>query len=297
MTKFTTASCIRTLLVSCAALSITACGSSGRYRIGAVGDVPGSTATSEAGGGSSGSDVASANGGGSDSGTGGTGGTGGSVGGSGSATGMASSQVPVAGRILVSAGNAVIGVAGQHNALAERVNGLVPGTERVTGTVTAVLRGTGQTLVDVGGGRSVVLNKAAGTLGDVVAIDLGSRKVVSASNGSALIGVGIASSTPATGTLASVNLGSGTTGAGLANGGLKNAVAPVVGTVVGAASGSTGGTATIIPVVQQVTNPVSGVLGAGLIAGGTTTVSTGNTSASTGGLLGTGVLIGGKHGK
>lgn len=309
MNDFGNAFYARTILVSCAAMALASCGTSGSYRLASVGNVPGDGATAGGAGSGSGADVAA--GPGSNSGSGAGAGAGSGSGG-GTSTTASSSAVPVVGPVLVSAGNAVIGVSGKHDALAGTVGGIVPGATPVTGTVTAVLRKTGQTLVDVGGGQSVVLNKAGGTLGEVVSIDLGSRKVVSAATGSSLLGVGVASATPPTGSLASVNLASGTLGSGglgsggLGSGAVADGVVPVVTGVVhgvvntvatNAPVSPTGVVGSVLPTVQGATAPLTGV-GAqlGVVAAGSGSASANGTSVGGSGLLGVGGLLGGKTG-
>lgn len=308
----------KALLIPCAALALAACGSNGHYRIASVGDVPGTTADAGSGSGgdtststgtstgtsagtstgtSAGTAMAANGGGAAASGTGssGTGAGGGSASGTDATT--AGSTRSVAGPVLVSAGNAVIGVSGR-NRLATAVNGALPATTPVTGTVTAILRKTGQTLVELGNGQSVVLNKAGGTLGQVVALDLGSRTVVAAPSGSSLLGVGVASATLPRGSLAGVNVASGGTDA---SGGV---IPTAVNAVTTVAANPTGIAQTVLPaaqatvptvsaIVPTVTAPVAGIIaGVGVVAGGSTTVTPGNTSATGKGLLGARGLLG-----
>lgn len=296
MTKTGSLSVARIALASSAAMLMAACSSTGHYRVGAVGDVPGSTASTDGGGTDPGTSIASTSGaagsGGMASGATATGtgtSTSGAGGGGGAATGFSAP-------LLVSAGNAVIGVAGRQDAAGQRLGGVLPATGRVDGVVTAVLRRTGQTLVDVGGGRSVVLNRAAGRLGDAVAIDLGSRKVVGAPTGSALLGLGVASATPPTGTLGSVNVASGglgaLTGAAGSGGGTATGIVPRAATTVASvASGTPVGTVTgAVPTpTAPITRPVGGIVaGVGLGAGAATSTGSGTT---TGGALGVGGLV------
>ena len=169
----------RGALIATLAMTLAACGSDGRSRIASIG----STAAEDGAGGtagSSGSDTGSAaNGGGSaGSGTGSAG-----------TSGMSGTSGMLGGPLLVTAGNTVIGVSDRHAGLADTINGKLPASGPLTGKVTAVLRRSGQTLVDLGNGRSVVLNKAGGAVGQLVSIDVGSGRVVGGSAGSSLIGV------------------------------------------------------------------------------------------------------------
>lgn len=151
------------------------------------------------------------------------------------------------GNLIVTAGNTVIGVAGKHNGLAQIVNGVVPKSGILTGKVTAILAGTGQTLVHIGegtggsGSGGLILDGVGGKLGALVALDLGKGKVIAAPEGSrGLIGLNVLAQNPNTGKLTTVSALSG--GSLLAidvkgastNGG-------VLGGVVGTAKGATGG--------------------------------------------------------
>ncbi len=319
----------RIVMVSALALTLSACGSSGAYRIASIGDVPGGV-TGDSGGGTGGggtSDGGGTSGGGT--GSGGTGGGGTGTGGTGTGTGGAgtggigTAAVGPLGTVLVSAGNATIGLAGKHNALAETVNHTLPVATPVTGTVTGVLAKTGQTLVDLGSGRTAVLNSAKAILGEVVTLNLGSGNVVDASKGSSLLGVGVLSATPASGSLASVNLGTGAAGGGLVGGlagggtggGVVNTVATTVNGVVGGVTGGvTGGTAggttrVVGTVVNGVTGKAGSLLGGAqnvglpavvpavtgtLSAAGGTTATTPVGTSTTRGVLNLGGLLGKK---
>lgn len=232
---------------SVAALALAACESSGNYRVGWVGDNPppggsssssggSSSSSSSSGGSSSSSGGSSSSSGGSSSSSGGTGSSGGSTG--------------LVGNLLVTAGNTVIGVAGKHDQLAQVVNGKVPATGIVTGTVTRVLDRTGQTLVNLGegsGGGGLILDGVGGKLGALVAIDLGKGQVIAAPEGSKpLIGLNVLAQSPTTGQLATVGAASG--GKLLAlnvngtTGGLLGTTKGVVGSTVGTVTGALGST-------------------------------------------------------
>ena len=241
-------------------LAVQACSSSGGYRVASIGDVGATGNAGSDGTGSTGSTGA----------TGGTGATG-STGGTGAtgSTGATGMQGGLGAGLITTAGNVVIGASGKHGQLANTVNGVVPALTPVTGTVTAVLRDTGQTLVDIGNGQTVSLNTVKGVVGDLVRIDLGTSTVVASPNRPSLIGVGLLNPVPVTGTLAAVNVGNGIPLAG----GLVNtgAVSGVLGTVTGAASGATGSTGGAAGAVGGVVNTVTGTV-AGLTgtAGGVT---------------------------
>ncbi|MDF7777043.1 hypothetical protein P1X14_17430 [Sphingomonas sp. AOB5] len=242
----------RLALASTAALALAACESNGSYRVASVGttsvaaEEPGDTATN-GGGGSSG---------GSGTGTGTGSGSGGTGSGSGGSTGMS-------GPLLVTSGNAVIGVAGTTANVTANLG--IPGGGIVDAVVTGVIRRTGQTLVQLGGGGTLILGGTGGRIGDVVSLDLGAGKVIGGPNGSPLIGLNVLAQNPSTGRLATVNAASagklvsvtvpGLTGAG-GTGGLLPAVTPVPQGNAGANAGLVG---TVTSTVTGVVSPSSGV--------------------------------------
>ena len=273
-------------LAGVAMVSLAACESSGSYRVASIGSVPGDTGSSGGGGDGSGSGSGSGgtnNGGGS----GGTGtGTGSGTGtGNGGGGGTGTAQAGLVGKVLVTAGNTVIGAAGKQNALVTGVqnNVLTP----VNATVTRILTKTGQTLVNLGSGQSLILNGTGGKLGDLLKIDLASARVIGAPSGSPLLGVSVLSPSVATGRLAAVNVGNNGPLVQLGNGttGGTGVVSKVGGTVNGVLGGATAGGPATVPVTGLVSNvsaTVNGALG--------TSVGAGNTQAN--GTLGTNGLLG-----
>ncbi|WP_447726771.1 hypothetical protein [Sphingomonas koreensis] len=237
------------VFASTAALTLAACESSGNYRVGWVGDNPPPSSSSSSGGSSSGGSSSSSGGSGSSSGgSSSSGGTPGASSGGGSG---------LAGNLIVTAGNTVIGVAGKHDQLAQVVNGKLPATGIVTGTVTRVLDTTGQTLVNLGEGSGtggLILDGVGGKLGALVAIDLGKGKVIAAPEGSKpLIGLNVLAQNPGTGSLATVGAGTGG----------KLLALDANGTIGGLLGGTTGGlVGTTKGVVQTATGTVGDVLGA-----------------------------------
>lgn len=265
MTSSATRRMLSALLASSTILTLPACSSNGSTRVASVGQIPpgagsggnGSTDGGSGGGtGGAGTDSGTGAGAGTGSGSGSTGGTGsggtGTGGGSGNGGGSGTVGSTGAG-LLVTAGNAVIGIAGQHNAVAETVNHLVPGAQPVTGTVTAILRDTGQTLVDLGQGKSVAVQSAAGIVGEIVQIDLANLKVVSAPDNSSLLGVGVATTQPITGTLASLNLATGNSTA-------ANLIDQTTATVVGVVAPGSSVAAQIDQAIAPVVNTATGVV-------------------------------------
>lgn len=179
-------------LTSIGMLSLAACNSSGSYRVASVGtNVPGDTAGDGSGG------------------TGGTGGgTGGGATGGGTGSGTGSGSGAMGGNLLAASGNAVIGVANAQTGLTAGLG--IPATGVVTGTVNRVLTATGQTLVGLGNGSSLILDGKGGALGSLVSIDLGQGKVIGGSSGaSPLIGLNVLARNPSTGQLATVSAASG----------------------------------------------------------------------------------------
>ncbi|MBO9714411.1 hypothetical protein [Sphingomonas sp.] len=256
----------RLALASTAALGLAACNSDGSYRVASVGTTAVGAEPDNNGG----------DGSGSGSGTAG----GGSAGGSGSASG---SQGGLGSKVLVSSGNAVMGLSGTQAGLTAGI----PGGGVVDATVTGTLKSTGQTLVQLGSGGTLVLDGNGGKLGDVVSLDLGQGKVIGSSNaGSPLVGLNVLAKNPTTGSLVTVggannNLVS-VTAPGTGTGGLLNGTGGVLGGTGGNASvtGAVGNTLNttlngavnpsgksgVSSVTNVVTQPVSGVLN---VTGGT----------------------------
>ena len=259
--------------VAAAAVSLAACESSGSYRLASVGNVPDDTASVGSSEGDGTGSSGASSGGGSTASSGGSGGTGSS-----GSSGSSSASPLGASNILVTAGNAVIGVAGTTKQLSNGV--LLPATGLVTGTVTKILRKTGQTLVDIGGGNTLILGKAGGAVGDLLRIDLGSHTVIGAPNKSALLGVGVLA--PAgSGNLVAVSLNKALDVTASTTGGLLNS-----GLLTGATA-STPAATTNAGAATTVTNTVSGVTST---LGGVVKGVTGGTTTGDGGLLGTRLL-------
>jgi hypothetical protein len=181
-------------LASTAALALSACENSGSYRVASVGASGGASTADDSGGGSAG--------GGSGSG----GSTAGGGSGSGS-TGSGGTQSSLGRGVLVTSGNAVLGASDTASGVLSNSN--IPKSGLAEGIVTAVLNKTGQTLVELGNGGSVLLDRAGGRVGDVVAINLGKGAVTRAPDGSSLVGVNVLARNPSTGKLVSLGALSG----------------------------------------------------------------------------------------
>lgn len=240
----------RLALVLGAALTLSACNSTGKHRLAWVGNAP------------PGSDGAPGAPG--DPGTPGDPGAPGDPGPAGK------------GNLIVTAGNLVQNVGAKHAVIAGTVNNLAPGAAPITGTVTAVIDGAGQTLVDLGEGRLALLDGKGGRIGDLVTIDLGKGRVIGGTQGSPLIGASVLSPEQTKGTLATVGL--------LADGKLVKVGVP--GGAPGAGSGPVGG------VVGGVTGTVGGVVGGA--TGGNTGGVVGGVTGTVGGVVGG--VTGGKGG-
>ena len=274
----------RCLMVSATALALAACSGQHSYRLAAVGDVPSGSAAADTastdGGSATGSDGGSGSTGGSTMGGGATAGNG--AGGTGTGMAAGSSRRVPGGNVLVSAGNATMGLAGRSDRIGGRVNGLTPAATPVAGTVTRVINRTGQTLVDLGNGRTAVLRSARGTVGEVVTLDLGRRSVVGAGRGSSLLGVGVLSATPAQGSLGSVNVANGVPLARPNIGTGAGGVTGVVGAVTGG-SVSGGGVAGPVTTALPATTPAATLPVVGSVTG---TAKAGGGSQGVGGVLG-----------
>lgn len=159
-----------------------------------------------------------------------------------SLTGTPASSAP----LIVASGNAMIGRAGQLRGGA----GLTSTTGGVAaGTVQTVLASTGQTLVGLTNGTSLVLNGAGGAVGDLVSVDLGTGRVLQgpaklvgstaigqvtggALNGSLLAGSGLNAS-PVTSALKNTRV-TGTSGIVATPGKVTTTVTKTVGGTLGA---------------------------------------------------------------
>lgn len=210
----------RIVLLSSAALlvsTLSACSSEGGTRLGSVG-IPtgssggdGSTGTGSAGDGSgttgtgSGGDGTTATGG---TGTGDTGTSGGTAGtGSTGDSGSGSSQgAQGLGQVLVTAGNAVMDVGSGVGGVLTPVNATLPATTPITGSIINTDKDLGQTLVDVGNGKQVLVKGLLGAIGDTVAITGLNTAITSPTTGSPIIGLGALSNSQPVGTVATLGV-------------------------------------------------------------------------------------------
>lgn len=247
----------RMALVCTAALALAACGSSGSYRVASVGSTP---SDGSAGDGSGGSSTAGDGGSGSAN-------TGGSGSGSDSGSGQRGQS------LLVTAGNAMMGTAGTLDG-APGVSA-IPASGVVTGTVDRVLTRTGQTLVRLGDGNSVLLNGVGGRVGEAVSLDLGEGKVVGGS--SPLVGLNVLARNPSTGQLATVGAGTGgnLVSVTVPQSGVNGLVGSTVNTAGGVVNGATGAAGT--PITAGVTgNAAAGNNGVATAVNGVANGTTGS---------------------
>lgn len=176
--------------------------------------------------------------------------------GSANATSQTTSTMPSA-PLVVAAGNVLLG----ESARLGMVSAVAPTSGVVDGTVSAVLLTSGQSLVQLSDGSSLLINSVGGALGDIVSIDVGKGQVVGGPN--ALVGVSVLPSGGAGGQLASATVGGTSIGIGT---GLVGRTTGAAGNMVSGTAGQTLGTVSATttltqPVATAVTAPISGTLG------------------------------------
>ena len=149
--------------------------------------------------------------------------------------------------LVVAAGNVLLGRASQLTT----ISGAGSNVGVVNGTVTAVLLTTGQTLVELPDGGSLLVNSTTAALGDTVAIDLGLGQVVGGST--SLGGAQVLGTNPVV-TLAGGNVAPSVGGVMGPVAGLGKTVLPTVkpGSVLGPK-----------PTVTTIVQPVTGAVGGG----------------------------------
>jgi hypothetical protein len=268
------------------AMVLSGCDSNGSRRIASIGS-PAPVKSAPGGTGGDGGSAGSTNGGtGGSGGVGGTGGSGGvgnngGAGGSGGAGGAGGAGGPggaggsdglaVATNelapILATAGNAVLGLSGAQSQVTAPINTAIPATQPITGTVTTVLNDAGQALVDVGGGKMLLVDGLKGVVGDVVNINLGNTALTSPATGSqGAIGLGVLTNTQPEGTLASVGVlaaGNSVNAVvnGVANVSIANVTSPTGGVEPNLLNVALGGN-------QLIGNGQPGTINANLLSGG-----------------------------
>lgn len=162
--------------------------------------------------------------------------------GSGATAGHASASASPS-KFVVTAGNILLGQAGASLGLS--LDGAVSSTAVLSGSVTGVLQSTGQTLVELSNGASVLLNDTGGTVGDLVAIEVASGQVIAGPG--ALVG---------SQALSGSTVGGGSAVAGTAGGTLSSATA-----TAGPTTAATSGAATPGSAAGSLTSTVTTTLG------------------------------------
>jgi hypothetical protein len=295
-------------LASCSVLA--ACSGSSSYRLAGLGEQaqPPAPDDGSSGGASGGASSSGGTSGGGTSGgvTGGTSG-GGTSGGSTSSGGtQVGSSTGVAGPLLVLAGNVVLGTAAGTGSIAQPINGALPVTTPVTGVVTRILTKTGQTLVDIGNGQTILAGGATNSLGKVVSLGIANNQLIGVSGGQSLIGVNLLTKTPVTGQLITAGALAGNhlaildvtkPTAGVLGGAVGSTVAGLTGGLTGGLAGGSSPTGTLGTTVASLTGGLTGgTTTAGLgttVSGVTGALTGGTTSAGLGGALGVGTTVGG----
>jgi hypothetical protein len=174
-------------------------GNGGGSGSGSTGSGSGGSGTGGTGSGGTGSGGTGFGGTGSGgTGAGGSGDSGGNSGGSQGTSGL--------GGVLVTAGNAVLGVGDTLGTGVQPVNAALPGTAPITGSIVNTDRDLGQTLVDVGNGKQVLVRGVLGAVGDTVAITALNTNVTSPTTGTPLVGVGALSDSQPVGSLAALGV-------------------------------------------------------------------------------------------
>lgn len=172
---------------------------------GDTGSGSGSGSGSGTGGDGSGTGGTGTGGGGTGTGGGGTGTGGGGTGTGGGGTDGTQTASGL-GAVLVTAGNAVLAVGDTVAGVVQPVNEALPATTPITGTIVELDRSTGQALVDAGNGRQVLIDGLRGAVGDAVAITALNTNVTNPADGTSAIGLGVASDTQPTGTIATAGV-------------------------------------------------------------------------------------------
>ena len=274
---------------SAAMLLLSACESTGGTRFSSIGGGAPGAGSGSAGSGSGSGGTGTGTDGGAGTGTGGSGtgggsgsggtGTGGGTGGTGStgSGGTLGAALQQVSPVLVTAGNAVLGVSDGQGSVTTPVATAVPLLQPVTGTITRVLNDTGTVLVDAGEGRTLLLQGAQGVVGDLVSIDVGGRNVIQGLDGTTgAIGVGALGTTQPVGTVAAVGvLNAGNTVLASVNGiadvQVTNISSPTGGIATNLLDAALGGN-------QLVGNGSPALVDANVLPGGLPTSGTGGTS-------------------
>lgn len=198
---------------------------------------------------------------------------------------------PVIGGVLVKSGSLVNVVADKGLLLANAIDGRLPGSTNLVGTVIGVVKATGVSLVQTGNGQQYLVDGLSAAPGQLITATIGQATALGSAGASPLIGASILSPGQQNGSLLTVGVGSGgqlvtlqpgsggnliggVTG-GLTGGSAAGSPVALVGNVVGTATGALGqvtggvtdgsvgapGGNAVTGVVSGVTGTVGGVLG------------------------------------
>lgn len=314
MSRFIHKSRAGLLLIIPSVLVLSACESSGNYRIGSVGSAGAQGATGAQGergetgatGATGPAGPAGANGTNGANGlalgnasalaVGGLVGPGG-VAGTGllASTGSLNNTNPIVSGVLVKSGGLVNVVADKGLLFANAIDSKIPGSSNLVGTVIGVVKSTGVALVQTGNGQQYLVDGLAAAPGQLITATIGKATAIGSPTASPLIGASLLSPGQTTGSLLTVGVGSngqlltlqrGANGTGLPGaGGLGNG--NIVGTVTGALPGAGGlpGVGGLVTgnVVGNLVSTVTGTVAPP--TGGTGGLVTGVTG-TVGGLLG-----------
>ncbi len=275
------------ILLPAACFALSACESSGNYRVGSVGSGGATGAAGPAGpagpAGATGATGAAGPAGPAGSGLGlGSAGAlavGGLVGPGGVAgtgllanTGDPASTNPVIGNVLVKTGGLVNVIADKGLLLASAVDGKVPGNSNLVGTVVGVVKSTGVALVQTGSGQQYLVDGLAAAPGQLITATIGKATAIGSPTASPLIGASILSPGQQNGSLLTVGIGSAGQLVTLQPGAGGNLLGGATGGLTGGTTDNPSGTP-----VTLVSNVVSTATGALAQVGGGVTGSTGST--------------------
>lgn len=116
---------------------------------------------------------------------------------------------PVISGVLIKSGSLVNVVADKGLLLASAVDGKLPGSTPLVGTVIGVVKATGVSLVQTGEGKQYLVDGLAAAPGQLVTATIGKATIVGSPGASPLIGASILSPGQKTGSLLTVGVGSG----------------------------------------------------------------------------------------
>lgn len=273
------------ILIPAACFALSACESSGSYRVGSVGS-GGATGTAGPTGAAGPAGPTGATGPAGPAGPAGSGlglgnagalAVGGLVGPGGVAgtgllanTGDPASVNPVIGGVLVKTGGLVNVIADRGLLLASAVDGKVPGNANLVGTVVGVVKSTGVALIQTGNGQQYLVDGLTAAPGQLITATIGKATAIGSPGASPLIGASILSPGQQNGSLLTVGVGSSGQLVTLQPGTGGNLLGGVTGGLTGGAPGNPTGTP--VALVSNVVTTTTGALaqvGGGATGGAT----------------------------